>query len=121
MVGNGVTTWEYDTLPAYIEMAYQHGLYSTTMEREKEELNCDFSYIFFDDNHVSQECSAWYQKFSKLTRNINMYEIYNGNGSELLEPQMYGPSDAVPMDDAPMKLATFGDYTPWAFSDLNSV
>jgi len=56
MVGNGVTTWEYDTVPAYIEMGYQHGLYSTVMEAEKVSLNCDFSYIFFNDNEISNEC-----------------------------------------------------------------
>ena len=26
-VGNGVTDWKYDTFPAFIEMAYWHGLY----------------------------------------------------------------------------------------------
>jgi hypothetical protein len=31
MVGNAVTNWTYDTDPAYIEMAYWHGLYSDTM------------------------------------------------------------------------------------------
>jgi hypothetical protein len=31
MVGNGVTNWKYDTFPAYIEMAYWHGLYSADM------------------------------------------------------------------------------------------
>lgn len=31
MVGNGVTTWEYDTMPAFIDMGFQHGLYSVDM------------------------------------------------------------------------------------------
>lgn len=30
MVGNPVTNWKYDTEPAYIEMAYWHGLVSDT-------------------------------------------------------------------------------------------
>jgi hypothetical protein len=31
MVGNGVTNWKYDTMGAYIEMAFWHGIYSTSM------------------------------------------------------------------------------------------
>ena len=27
IVGNGVTNWDYDTTPAYVEMGYWHGLY----------------------------------------------------------------------------------------------
>ena len=27
LVGNGVTNWKYDTIPAYIESAFWHGLY----------------------------------------------------------------------------------------------
>lgn len=27
IVGNGVADWKYDTIPAYIESAYWHGLY----------------------------------------------------------------------------------------------
>jgi hypothetical protein len=27
MVGNGVTDWEFDTTPAFIEMAYWFGMY----------------------------------------------------------------------------------------------
>jgi len=30
MVGNGVTNWKYDTIPAYLEMGYWHSLYDTT-------------------------------------------------------------------------------------------
>ncbi len=28
MVGNGVTNWKYDTIPAFIEMAYWHSFIS---------------------------------------------------------------------------------------------
>jgi carboxypeptidase C (cathepsin A) len=59
MVGNGVTDWKYDTQPAFIEMGFQHGLYSTTFEEEKISLNCDFSYVFFNDNNISWKCKQW--------------------------------------------------------------
>lgn len=41
MVGNGVTNWKYDTYPAYIEMAYYHGLYDLAMYKNIYELGCD--------------------------------------------------------------------------------
>ena len=28
IVGNGVTDWKYDTIPAYIESGFYHGLYN---------------------------------------------------------------------------------------------
>lgn len=31
MVGNGVTNWDVDTTPAYVQMAYWHGLYDYDM------------------------------------------------------------------------------------------
>lgn len=77
--------------------------------------------MFFDDNKISAECEEWINKFQTSTQDINIYEIYNGNGSELsAKPVMYGANDgheAVPMEDAPYYGATYGDYTPWAFMD----
>lgn len=42
MVGNGVTNWKYDTLPAFVEMAYWHGLYDDDLYDQVK--GCDFSY-----------------------------------------------------------------------------
>jgi len=128
MVGNGVTDWKYDTQPAFVEMGFQHGLYSTTFEEEKNSLGCDFSYYFFSDANVSLRCREWMYSFNSKTRDINIYEIYNGDGSELFgtgkKPQQYETMngiEAVPIDDSMTLGATYGDYTPWVFSDLNSM
>lgn len=40
MVGNGVTNWTLDTDPAYIDMAYWHGLYSDKMLEDIEKYGC---------------------------------------------------------------------------------
>ena len=40
MVGNGVTNWTVDTDPAYIDMAYWHGLYSDSLLADYKENNC---------------------------------------------------------------------------------
>jgi carboxypeptidase C (cathepsin A) len=40
MVGNGCTNWDFDTTPAYIEMAYWHGLYDTDLYNTIQENGC---------------------------------------------------------------------------------
>jgi len=42
MVGNGVTTWNYDTNNAYVEMAFFHSLYDTTLYQAFKDNNCNF-------------------------------------------------------------------------------
>jgi hypothetical protein len=54
MVGNGVTTWEFDTLPAYVEMAYWFGLYDDDLYW-KIKNNCNLGYADFDP--ISEECN----------------------------------------------------------------
>lgn len=44
MVGNGVTNWKYDTTPAYVEMAYWHGLYDDALYHNLKD-NCDLTYL----------------------------------------------------------------------------
>lgn len=44
LVGNGVTNWKYDTTPAYVEMAYWHGLYDSDLYEAFKTNNCDFAY-----------------------------------------------------------------------------
>lgn len=50
MVGNGVTNWKYDTMPAYVEMAYWHGLYDLDMYNEIYAAGCpkEFEYLAVD-------------------------------------------------------------------------
>jgi len=43
MVGNGVTNWKYDTIPAFIEMSYWHSFYSKKDYDSYKENECDFS------------------------------------------------------------------------------
>lgn len=42
MVGNGVTNWNYDTNTAFLEMAFFHSLYDTTLYNEFKANNCNF-------------------------------------------------------------------------------
>ena len=57
MVGNGVTNWKYDCTPAYLHMAYYHGLLDDVLKDKIAKANCDFAYFDFDNNTSSLECN----------------------------------------------------------------
>lgn len=64
MVGNGVTDWEYDTTPAFIEMAYWFGMYEDELYYNIKQ-NCNFSYFEFTD--FTPQCEDYYRRISDLT------------------------------------------------------
>jgi len=45
MVGNGVTNWTYDTIPASLEFSYQRGLIDTATYDKAKEWGCDFTNV----------------------------------------------------------------------------
>lgn len=64
MVGNGVTDWKYDTTPAFVEMAYWHGLYDD--ETYMELKNCDLTYFEWNYDKLSDTCKALLNRFENL-------------------------------------------------------
>lgn len=59
MVGNGVTDWEVDTTPAYIEMGYWFGLYEDSLYYNMK-AKCDYSYFEFNYELLSPQCLEYY-------------------------------------------------------------
>ena len=55
-VGNGVTNWNYDCNPAYVEMGYWHSLYSDTLRIRMQALQCDYGGL--DMPNVTPACEA---------------------------------------------------------------
>lgn len=47
IVGNGVTNWKYDTVPAYLEMGYWHGLIDDVLYASLTDPACNFTYLQF--------------------------------------------------------------------------
>ena len=45
MVGNGVTNWNYDTTPAYIELANAHSFMNPDDYAQMKALGCDYSHM----------------------------------------------------------------------------
>lgn len=65
MVGNGVTNWKYDTTPAFVEMAYWHGLYDDDLYAILSK--CDLSFYEFDSDKLSDDCKKGMARFEDLT------------------------------------------------------
>jgi len=50
LVGNGCTNWDVDTEPAYVEMAYWHGLYDMDLYDKIHDNDCIYQYERWADN-----------------------------------------------------------------------
>lgn len=55
MVGNGVTNWKYDTMPATLDMGYWRSIVGQGEYDQMNALKCNYSLIDFDIN-PSDEC-----------------------------------------------------------------
>ena len=76
MVGNGVTNWDYDGLPSYVEMAYWHGMYDNALYRKIHDNNCLEEYRSFDAADFTPPCIEALLRFEKLVSGTNVYNVY---------------------------------------------
>jgi len=125
MVGNGVTNWKYDTTPAYVEMAYWHGLYDTELHEAFKDNQCDFS--FSNWQSPSDICNSLMDRFNDLTQRINVYDVYGkcyaagvGSSSKSDAFHLYSSSDMGLSKvgneiKAYKKSYTAADYTPFLY------
>ena len=56
--------WKYDTTPAYVEMAYWHGLYDSDFYESIKTNNCNFSYDQW--TNFTDVCNGILEKFNEL-------------------------------------------------------
>jgi cathepsin A (carboxypeptidase C) len=131
LVGNGVTNWTYDTMPATIEQLYWRSLLDEgTYESMKAE-NCDYSRIEFDPNSLSAECAAYLNTTMSYISQINIYNLYGKCWTEESKEQfdyeqnkmvLKKPSNQeLQVVDGKLtskrKFMTSKDYTPWLFKN----
>ena len=133
MVGDGVTNWAYDTMPATLNMTYWHAIMGQEMYDAINENQCDYSGINFDI-FPSGDCLDLYNQFLNLSSMLDMYNIFK---------PVYGPTEYdielhgdlanktksmlkdYPADhklravnghlETTKKKFTHKDYTPWIF------
>jgi len=113
MVGNGVTNWTYDTMPATLTMGYYHALYNDELHDKMEADKCDYSMIEFDQN-PSEDCMGYLDEFNTLIENVDIYNIFKPvyPGSLLTQSKNKMTLKAHKAEKKPL---TQADYTPWAF------
>ena len=77
-MGNGITNWKYDGIPALIEASYWHGLYGIDFYTELYKSGCkkEFEYFNFRAHDLSPKCEDIYTLFEKYSKNINQYNLY---------------------------------------------
>jgi len=122
MVGNGVTNWTYDTMPATLSMAYHHALYNDELYDKMQKDKCDYSLIEFNQ-FPSDDCMGYLDTFDNLTESIDIYNIFKPvyPGALLKKPTNQFSLHTVAsklrvVNGHPVvsKVATQNDYTPWA-------
>jgi hypothetical protein len=135
MIGNGVTNWTYDTLPASIGFSYWHALTDDVFNDNVTAHGCDFSGLNFG-RFPSKACLELYAEFQNLTSMLDMYNIFKpvygptGNMMDIYPEtanlprklQMFPTPAEYAKQEAAEKKKKFGhtQYTPWMISKEHS-
>mmetsp|Transcript_22848 Transcript_22848/g.22689 ORF Transcript_22848/g.22689 Transcript_22848/m.22689 type:complete len:458 (-) Transcript_22848:2-1375(-) len=72
-IGNGVTNWKYDTTPAFVELAFAHGLINLDLQERINKANCDFTEV---GGSTSLKCRYLLSEFYEQTKHVYPYDIY---------------------------------------------
>jgi len=109
MVGNPMTSWEHDARPAYIEMAYFHGLIPKHLKDSIDQNNC--TYRSFNQPPLSEICEENLEKFSKFDENINPLDIYRKFGDGFASPAHFDIPSLYEKSDLDALLGTtYAEY-----------
>jgi len=131
MVGNGVTNWTYDTMPATVEVAYWRSLLDQNTHDKIKEEKCDYSTINFEPNNITDSCMGYVTQLTDtLMAKINVYNIYgkcyNWNVSSsdhhnTLSAYRPESNKALKMIDGKLvthkRFSSAYEYTPWLFKN----
>lgn len=118
MVGNGVTNWDYDTIPAYIELANAHSFMNPVDYEQMKALKCDYSGIPFD-RPISDECNKLLDNFSADTAGINVYDtlgkcfIQSSEFEQDISKFLQTKGGLKMLGVQQQKAASWDNYTPW--------
>jgi hypothetical protein len=116
MVGNGVTNWKYDGVPAYFHMAYYFGLVDDKFYKAAN-AECDFSYYnFYLGSNLSDECNDYMDQFNAITADINVYDVL---GKCYVTTEKFSTyrthNEKTILNDAKKGLLTADRYTPFLY------
>ena len=111
-VGNGVTDWEVDTIPAFVEMGWYHGLYPGQLKDSIVSNDCQYRTI--GQKPLSKVCRDNMHQFNIDVSHINFYDVYR---DVLPEHEMGLDRLSYQLVDGEYKVYKVGrtmkEYTPW--------
>lgn len=124
IVGNGVTNWKYDTVPAFVEMGFWHGLYDLNTYEAMKKNNCTYYFAGSGADNSSETCAQLMTTFNNLVGDINVYDVYGkcyksnmkSEAFELYSTSDMGMSKVSDSIKTYKKAATAADYTPFLYN-----
>ena len=129
IVGNGVTNWTYDTMPATVTELYWRSLISQQLHDNITAAKCDYSMVEFG-GVISSDCMTYLNKFNGLIDKVNIYNIYGTCWNANITPGVHDHHNvlsaynsdsnlAVKMVDGELKthkrFSSSREYTPWTY------
>jgi hypothetical protein len=75
IIGNGLTDWKYDGLPAFFEMSYYHGLIDDELYDFGRKCNLTYVEVEGQDN-LNAGCKDALKTLLNYTRYVNNWNIY---------------------------------------------
>ena len=125
-IGNAVTNWKYDTTPAYIKLAYYHGLIDKTLKEEIDSLDCDFADVGAPP--LSTECSSALGKFYDSVKYVYPYDVYRPlesyykakSPAQSVEQFLVSDSEKVSSGSFARFSKMFKDVSPNDFAPVNA-
>jgi hypothetical protein len=131
IIGNGVANWKYDTIPAFIESAFWHGLYDFDLYSRIKSSGCqkEFEYLSFHAEDLTPPCQELFLEFEYYVQGINVYDVYGicfyeNDTMPVEKPKSFSKYKSQLLADVEerietdsklkKKLTTQADYTPWA-------
>lgn len=112
-------------MPAYVEMAYWHGLYDLDTYNDIYKNGCpkEFEYVAVDPTNLSDTCAEYFVYFQSLVQGINVYNVYGKcygvEEDSKIEPSLYASNSDIGFTKVGNEIKTYkksasaADYTSW--------
>ena len=125
ILGNPITNFEFDTLPAFVEMTLYHGIIEEELYARLKKECTNREYFMFLSNQVYDIKFECLKEIIEFTNNLGMINKNNLYGKCYFErkPEVYSsPSlnrlflaDGINNEELLSRYYTIQDYAPWAF------
>jgi carboxypeptidase C (cathepsin A) len=110
IIGNAVTNWKYDTLPAFIKMGFTHGLIGVDLKDRIDAAGC----VFADNGAppLSKVCSGLLNEFNDAVAQVYPYDIYRPQEEYYSSKvQKMGVADMLKLESDSNEFIPYGSFS----------